>query len=165
MAVSFPYACVEGVSKICLKFRRQGITQKKAHNIQNTGKVWNHECTLLSYLYIGVHSNNVLQQWKQPNHTGNLTTILTGHWNIKAYLNQFHISDDSTSPCGKGEQTTDHVIYDCDRPTKERDKLKAAVTKTNTWPTNKRNLINRHYSEFSKFINSISFEELNAGWS
>jgi len=26
----------------------------------------------------------------------------------------------------------------------------------------KRNLLQRHYKEFSKFINSISFEELNA---
>jgi hypothetical protein len=93
------------------------------------------------------------------NHTGNLTTILTGHGNIKAYLNRFQISDDSACPCGKGEQTSDHIIYDCDRLTKERDKLKAAITKTNTWPTNKGNLIKRHYSEFSKFINSISFEE------
>jgi hypothetical protein len=66
------------------------------------------------------------------NHTGNLTTILTGHWKIKAYLNRFQISDDSMCPCGKGKQTTDHIIYDCDRLTKERDKLKAAITKTNT---------------------------------
>jgi len=36
------------------------------------------------------------------NHTGNLTTILTGHGNIKAYLNRFQISDDSMCPCGKG---------------------------------------------------------------
>jgi len=97
------------------------------------------------------------------NHTGNLITILTGHGNFKAYLKRFQISDDSTCPCGKREQTTDHIIYDCDRLTKERDKLKAAITKTNTWPTNKGNLIKRHYSVFSKFINSISLEELNAG--
>jgi hypothetical protein len=37
-----------------------------------------------------------------------------------------------------------------------------AVNKTNDWPTGKPNLIKRHYKEFSKFINSISFEELNA---
>jgi hypothetical protein len=97
------------------------------------------------------------------NHTGNLTTILMRHGNIKAYLKRFQISEDSTCPCGKGEQTTDHIIYDCDRLTKERDKPKAAITKTNTWPTNKGNLIKRHYSVFSKFINSVSFEELNAG--
>jgi hypothetical protein len=97
------------------------------------------------------------------NHTGNLTAILTGHGNIKAYLKRFQISDDSTCPCGKGEQTADHIICVCDRLTKERDKLKAAITNTNTWPTDTGNPIKRHYSEFSKFINSISFEELNAG--
>ena len=76
------------------------------------------------------------------NHTGNLTTILTEHGNIKAYLKRFQISDDSTCPCGKGEQTTDHIICDSDRLTKERDKLKAAINWTNTWPTDKGNLIN-----------------------
>jgi hypothetical protein len=37
-----------------------------------------------------------------------------------------------------------------------------AVTKKSEWPTSKRNLIIRLYNEFSKFINSISFDELNA---
>jgi hypothetical protein len=94
--------------------------------------------------------------------TGNLTTILTGHGNIKAYLRRFYISGEQTCPCGKGDQTTEHIIYDCDRLKKERDRLRAAVNKTDDWPTRKRNLITRHYKEFSKFINSISFEELNA---
>jgi len=30
------------------------------------------------------------------------------------------------------------------------------------WPTSKRLLITRYYKEFSKFINSIPFEEINA---
>jgi hypothetical protein len=96
------------------------------------------------------------------NLTGNLTTILTGHGNIKAYLHRFHISGEQTCPCGKGDQTTDYIIYDCDRLKEERDRLRVAVNKTNDWPTGKRNLIKRHYKEFSKSINSISFEELNA---
>jgi len=96
------------------------------------------------------------------NHTRNLTTILTGHGNIKTYLNRLQISDDTMCPCGKGDQKTDHIIYDCGRLTEERDKLRAAVTKTDAWPTSKWKLIKRHYNEFSKFINSISFEELNA---
>jgi hypothetical protein len=64
-------------------------------------------------------------------------------------------------PCEKRDQTTEHIIYDCDRLKAERDRLRAAVNKTNDWPTGKRNLIKGHYKEFSKFINSISFEELN----
>jgi len=81
---------------------------------------------------------------------------------MKAYLNRFKLTDEPTCPCGKGDQTTDHIIYDCGRLTEERDKLRVAVKKTNEWPTSKLNLIKRHYNEFTKFINSISFEELNA---
>ena len=95
--------------------------------------------------------------------TGNITSILTGHGNIKAYLHRFHISDEQTCPCGEGAQTTDHIIYDCAKLKEERDRLRAAVNKTEDWPTSKRNLLQRHYKEFTKFINSISFEELNAG--
>jgi hypothetical protein len=94
--------------------------------------------------------------------TGNLTTILTGYGNIKAYLHRFYISGERTCQCGKGDQTTDHIIYDCDRLKEERDRLRAAVNKTDAWPTSKRILIKGHYKEFSKLINSISFEELNA---
>jgi hypothetical protein len=64
-------------------------------------------------------------------------------------------------PYGKGDQTTEHIICDCDRLKDERDRLRAAVNKTNDWPTSKRRLIKGHYKELSKFINSISFEELN----
>ena len=67
-----------------------------------------------------------------------------------------------TCPCGEGDQTTDHIIYDCARLKEERDRLREAVNKTEVWLTSKRNLLQRHYNEFSKFINSISFEELNA---
>jgi hypothetical protein len=61
-----------------------------------------------------------------------------------------------------GEQTTDHTIYDCARPKEERDKLRAAVNKTENWPISKGNLLKRHYKEFLKFVKSISFEDLNA---
>jgi hypothetical protein len=42
--------------------------------------------------------------------TGNLTAIITGHGNIRAYLHRFHIRDEQTCPCGQGDQTTDRII-------------------------------------------------------
>jgi pterin-4a-carbinolamine dehydratase len=45
---------------------------------------------------------------------------------------------------------------------KERNRLRAAVTKANGWPTSKQDKIKRHFREFSKFNNSIPFEELHA---
>jgi hypothetical protein len=71
--------------------------------------------------------------------TGNLITILTGHGNIKAYLHRFHIIDEQMCPCGDGDQTTDHIIYDCPRLKEERNKLRAAVNKTEKWPIRKEN--------------------------
>jgi hypothetical protein len=44
----------------------------------------------------------------------------------------------------------------------KRNKLRAAVKKTEKWPISKENLLKRHYKEFLKFVNSISFEDLNA---
>jgi len=44
------------------------------------------------------------------NLTGNLTSIVTGHGNMTAYLNRFKLTDEPTCPCGKGDQTTDHNI-------------------------------------------------------
>jgi hypothetical protein len=60
------------------------------------------------------------------------------------------------------QHTTDNIIYDCPRLKEERDKLSAAVNKTENWPTSKGNLLKRQYKEFLKFIKSIYFEDLNA---
>jgi hypothetical protein len=58
--------------------------------------------------------------------------------------------------------TTDHVTYDCIRLNDERDKPRTAVKKKENWPINKTSLIKRYHREFSKFINSISFDKLNS---
>jgi hypothetical protein len=71
------------------------------------------------------------------------------------------IIEEPTCPCGKGDPATDHIIYACERLTKERDRLKRIATRTNKWPANKCDLIRRHYKEFTKFINEIQFDKLN----
>ena len=80
----------------------------------------------------------------------------TGH-----VLIQFNIIEEPTCQCGKGNQTTDHIIYACERLTKERGRLTKTVIRTNKWPINKRDLIRRHYKEFTNFINEIQFYKLN----
>ena len=42
----------------------------------------------------------------------NLTAIVTGHGK-KAYLHRFKILGSATCPCGKEDQTTDHLLYTC----------------------------------------------------
>jgi hypothetical protein len=58
----------------------------------------------------------------KPKLTGNLTTILSGNGNIKAYLHRFNISDERTCSCREGDQTSDHIFYDCARLKEERDR-------------------------------------------
>jgi len=46
--------------------------------------------------------------------------------------------------------------------TKERERLKMTAVQNGSWSNNKKDLIRRHYREFSKFINDIPFDKLNA---
>ena len=46
--------------------------------------------------------------------------------------------------------------------TKEREKLKTTALQKGSWPTNNKDLIRKHYRDFVKFINDITFNKLNA---
>jgi len=61
------------------------------------------------------------------NLTQNLAAILTGHGKTKTYLHLFKIIKEPTCPCGTAEQTMDHVIYECEKLTKQREKLKTTT--------------------------------------
>jgi hypothetical protein len=75
------------------------------------------------------------------------------------YLYRFNAIEEPTCPCGKGNQTTDHIVYASERLAKERDRLRKTIIRTNKWPINKRYLIRRLYKEFTKFINEIQFDK------
>jgi len=54
------------------------------------------------------------------------------------------------------------LIFECELLTKERNRMKSSISQTNRWPANKQDLIGKHYKNFTKFINEIPFEEINA---
>ena len=62
----------------------------------------------------------------------NLTPIVSEYGKTRDYLHRFKIIEEPKCPCGKGGQTTDHIIYACERLTKERDRLKKMAIRTNT---------------------------------
>jgi ribonuclease HI len=92
--------------------------------------------------------------------TPNLTALVTGHGKTRAYLHRFKLQESPTCPCGKEQQTTDHLIYRCILLQQEREKLKRVTTKQGSWPTDKQDLINKHLKQFTEFANSIDFESL-----
>ena len=66
-----------------------------------------------------------------------LTTTMMGHGNIKAYLYCFKLSDSPTGPRYKNDQTTDHLLYECELLKPQRDSLRSLVSKSESWPTSK----------------------------
>jgi hypothetical protein len=44
-----------------------------------------------------------------------LTTIMTGHGNIRSYLHRLKIIGSPECPCKQGTQTVDHLIFQCNR--------------------------------------------------
>jgi hypothetical protein len=95
------------------------------------------------------------------NITPNLTTIVTGHGNIRSYLHRFKIIDIPTCACGSSDQTIDHILYECALINQERDSLIATVVKTDVWSIDKKHLIRKHYQPFVKFINKIPVDKLS----
>jgi hypothetical protein len=49
------------------------------------------------------------------NLTPNVTTIMTGHGNIRSYLHRLKIIGSPECPCKHGIQTVDHLTFQCKR--------------------------------------------------
>jgi hypothetical protein len=92
--------------------------------------------------------------------TPNFTAIITAHGKTKAYLRRFKIIESPEYPCNGGEQTVEHLLYDCSILEKERENLIRIASNQDKWPVNKSNLVNKHLKHFIQFVNSIDFERL-----
>ena len=92
--------------------------------------------------------------------TPNFTALVTGHGKTRSYLHRFKLLESPTCPCGKEEQTTDHLIYRCILLQQPRETLKRETTKQGIWPTDKQELINKHLKQFMKFTKSVDFDIL-----
>jgi len=94
--------------------------------------------------------------------TQNITTMITGHGNIKSYLYRFKIIEALNCPCGNDNQTSEHILLECEILKEERECLIAAVAKTDNWPINKEMLIKKHYKAFAKFTKQLDeIKEMN----
>jgi hypothetical protein len=90
----------------------------------------------------------------------NFTAIVTAHGKTKAYLHRFKIIESPECPCDGGNQTVDHLLYDCTKLQKEREKLISNVAKQDNWPVDKSELVEKHMKHFFQFTNSIDLEKL-----
>ena len=92
--------------------------------------------------------------------TPNFTAIITAHAKTKAYLHRFKITKSPECPCDGGNQTVDHLIYDCPILRREREKLTSKVSKQDNWPLTKSDLVNKFIKHFVQLTNTIFFKKL-----
>jgi len=60
----------------------------------------------------------------------------------------------------KGDQTTDHLIYQCTLLQQQRGRLEKDTFQHGIWPISKHELITKHLKSFMKFTNSIGYDKL-----
>jgi len=94
------------------------------------------------------------------NATPNFTTIVTGHGNIKTNLYKYKIIDSPMCSCDEDEQSVDHILYECKLLEHERDRLKAAVIRSENWPVSKDKLGITFYKIFKELENSILLDKV-----
>jgi hypothetical protein len=97
---------------------------------------------------------------KKINLSPNFTAMVTVHGKTEDYLHRFKIIQSPECFCANGDQTVDHLIFDCPKMDKERETLIAYTSREEDWPVRKCDLVNKYLNQFKQFINSIDFEKL-----
>jgi len=91
----------------------------------------------------------------------NLSTVITGHRKLRAYLHRFKIIVDAMCPCETNPQSTDHVIWEWTLLNKLRQSLRNSIMKAGgSWPMSNTELANMYMNIFQKFVNAINLETL-----
>jgi hypothetical protein len=86
-----------------------------------------------------------------------LNSHSTCKYNIKAYLHKYKIIDDPMCPCKKGQKTVQHILFDCHLLEKEREKLKAVVSRTEKWPVSCNKLEVIYHKNSKEYIDNINW--------
>ena len=62
--------------------------------------------------------------------------------------------------CEEGEQSVDYILYECKLLAHDRDRLKAAVMRSENWPVSKDRLIIKFYKNFKEFTSNILLDKV-----
>ena len=93
--------------------------------------------------------------------TPEFTSLVNGHGKTRAYLHRFQLADDHMCPCKEAQQTSDHIIFECNILEAQRDSIiKTIVCSGGSWPLPKEELRNKYIQTYATFIKSIDFQTL-----
>jgi hypothetical protein len=83
----------------------------------------------------------------------NVTTIMSGHGNIRSYLHRLKIIEIPECLWKKDIQTVDHLICQCEKLKYGRGILMNSVLKAGNWPISKSELVNKNLKQLICYIN------------
>jgi hypothetical protein len=86
---------------------------------------------------------------KKINLSPNFTVMVTAHGKTKAYLHRFKIIQSSECFCVNGDQTVDHLIFNCPKLDKESENITAHTSREEDWPVWKCYLVNKYLNQLS----------------
>ena len=92
-----------------------------------------------------------------------ITDHVTGHGWIKVHYQRFKLKEKPTCNYNIGNQTVDHIIYDCTMFKKESELLgqrRNRTLKGGNWPANKTDLSRIYFKEFYKSGNTLKLKEI-----
>jgi hypothetical protein len=147
-----PHHIQQDTEKCCTKDIRKESIRKWQSYWQETSKG-----TITKEFFPNVESRLALNCKLSPD----VTTIVTGHGNIRSYLHILKIIGSPVRPCNNGIQRVDHLILQCRRLRNERAILKSSVLKEDKWPVSKIELTNRNLKQFINYINSMDLVKIN----
>jgi hypothetical protein len=87
--------------------------------------------------------------------------MITAHGKTKDYLHRFKIIESPECTCKEGQQTVEHLIYECNKLEIERENLVNNIT-PGIWPVQESELITNYRKQFNQFISSIDFEVISS---
>ena len=83
-------------------------------------------------------SPNIKDRMKTKiNLTPKFTAVTTAHGKTRSYLHRFKITQSPECPCANGNQTVDHLLYQCSKLHSERKTLIGYISKEDNWPVKK----------------------------
>jgi len=92
------------------------------------------------------------------NATPNFTVIVTGHGNIKTYLYKYKIIERPKCTCEEGDQSVDHILFNCKLLEHDSVRLKAELTRSEKWPVSRDKLGIKFYKYFKEFTGNIKLD-------
>jgi len=82
-------------------------------------------------------------------------------WKTRAYLHRFQLADDPMCPCKEAQQTSNHIIFECNILEAQRGSMiKTIVCSGGSWPPAKDEMTNKYIQAFASFVKSIDFQTL-----